>query len=368
METIRFRCPRCGAQAAVDTRAYRCACGGAYELDFTPPPFARDRVDASRWDLFRYRAFLPLLDDAWRSVTLGEGMTPIVSLDGDTLVKLDYAMPTLSFKDRGAALVIALCKSIGVRRVIQDSSGNAGNSIAAYAARAGMECEIFVPRGTSPGKIDMIRSYGAAVTVVDGSRDETAQLCRQKADEGEAYYASHVFNPFFYQGTKTYLYEAFEQLGALPDNLFVPVGNGTLYLGVHLALDELERAGLLSRRPQVYAVQGERCAPLLRAFAAGQSRPVPLSLQPTLAEGIAIGQPVRGESILALAKKHGDIFVPAPEEDILPARDALARQGLYVEHTTAATFAAYDALRRRGEVRGVSLLPLCGAGLKSHGK
>ncbi len=368
MQTIQLRCAKCGASARVDTREYHCPCGGAYELDFTPPLFSADKIDPSRWDMFRYRAFLPLLDDAWRGVTLGEGMTPIVSLDDDTFVKLDYAMPTLSFKDRGAAVVIALCKSIGVRRVIQDSSGNAGNSIAAYAARAGMECEIFVPRGTSPGKIDMIRAYGAAVTIVDGTRDETAARCRQKAKEGGAYYASHVFSPFFYQGTKTYLYEAYEQMGGLPDNLWIPVGNGTLYFGIHLALDELERAGLLPRRPRIYAVQGERCAPLLQAFAAGDSRPADVRPQPTLAEGIAIGQPVRGERILALAKKHGDIFVPAPEEGILPARDVLARRGFFVEHTTAAAFAAYFALRERGKVKGTSLLPLCGTGLKSHGK
>ena len=368
MGELQFYCPRCGRRIAVKTPEYCCACGGAFELDFAPPAFDLALVDSSQWGLFRYRAFLPLPDESWRAVTMGEGMTPVLPLDAQTLVKLEYAMPTLSFKDRGAALVISLCKSLGVQRVLQDSSGNAGNSIAAYAARAGMECEIFVPRGTSPAKIDMIRSYGAEVVVFEGTRDETAEACRQKAKSGAAFYASHVFNPFFYQGTKTYVYEVYEQLGRLPDNLFVPVGNGTLYLGVHLALDELEKAGLLPRRPTVWAVQSERCAPILRAFEAGEKTPADIKPLPTLAEGIAIGRPVRGERILQLARAHGDRFVSIAEAEILPARRALAERGFFVEHTTAATYAAYLACQSRGDVQGDSLLPLCGAGLKSQGK
>lgn len=363
-----FRCSVCGAEKNVDTQQYCCTCGGAFDLCFEPPAFDRALIDPSEWSLFRYRAFLPLWDESWRGVSLGEGMTPVRALDGDTLVKLDYAMPTLSFKDRGAALVISLCKSLGVSRVLQDSSGNAGNSVAAYAARAGIQCEIFVPRGTSPGKIDMIAAHGAQVQVFDGTRDETAEACRSKARRGEAYYASHVFNPFFYQGTKTYVYEVFEQLGALPDNLFIPVGNGTLYLGVHLALDELQKAGLLPRRPTVWAVQSERCAPLLQAFEQGLDAPEQVPVQPTMAEGIAIGKPVRGGQILRLARQHGDRFAAIPEEDILPARAELARKGYFVEHTTAAVYAAYLAARRRGLVKGTSLLSLCGAGLKSQGK
>jgi threonine synthase len=114
-------------------------------------------------------------------ITLGEGMTGIVPFDDQLLLKLDFAMPTLSFKDRGAAVVIWLCKTLGIKTVIQDSSGNAGNSIAAYTARAGIGCEIFVPICTSPKKIRMIESHGACVTVVKGSRDDTSHACRAKA-------------------------------------------------------------------------------------------------------------------------------------------------------------------------------------------
>ena len=177
-------------------------------------------------------------------------MTPIVRFDDNVLLKMDYFMPTLSFKDRGAAVLMAHCKSIGVDKVVQDSSGNAGNSVAAYGAKAGIECEIFVPEGTSPKKINMIRAHGATCTVVPGSRDHCADVCRGKVENEGIFYANHVYNPFFYEGTKTYLYEVYEQLGRLPENIIIPVGNGTLYLGVMQALDEFVESGVIDHVPR----------------------------------------------------------------------------------------------------------------------
>ena len=134
---------------------------------------------------------------------------------------MDYFMPTLSYKDRGAAVLMAHCKKIGVDSVVQDSSGNAGNSIAAYAAKAGIHCEIFVPEGTSPKKIDMILAHGAQCTVVPGSRDHCADVCREKVEREGVYYANHVYNPFFYEGTKTYIYEVMEQLHRMPKHILI---------------------------------------------------------------------------------------------------------------------------------------------------
>ena len=157
---MRYICAKCGRTEAVTTRKPHCECGGLWKLDYEPPAFSLDAVDPHEWSQFRYRRFMALDDESWRGVSMGEGMTPVVRLDGDVLLKMDYFMPTLSFKDRGAAVLIAHCKSIGVEKVVQDSSGNAGNSVAAYCARAGIGCEIFVPEGTSPKKIDMIRAHG----------------------------------------------------------------------------------------------------------------------------------------------------------------------------------------------------------------
>ena len=363
---MEFICPKCGRREPLATRLAHCPCGALWELDFDPPKFDPALIDRNEWSLFRYRAFMALDDDeAWRSVSLGEGMTPVVRLADGVFAKVDYMMPTLSFKDRGAAVLMAHCRSIGVEKVVQDSSGNAGNAVAAYAAKAGIACEIFVPEGTSPKKIDMIRAHGAECTVVPGSRDHCADVCRAKVEEEGCCYASHVYNPLFYEGTKTYIYEVFEQLGRIPENLVIPVGNGTLYLGAVKALEHLLASGCIDHFPTVWALQSERCDPLSQAAGRGETEPAAVTPVPTLAEGIAIGKPMRGRKILELAKKHGIRFVDVPEDGILEARAALAKQGLYVEHTTAANYAALEAIRRQyGPLEDV-LITLCGAGLKS---
>jgi threonine synthase len=361
-----YRCSVCGKSQGFDTALARCPCGGLFDIDRAGPAFSLELVDKDEWSIFRYRRLMPLDNELWRGISLGEGLSPVVRLDARTLVKMDYMMPTLSFKDRGAAALVWLCKTIGVRRVVQDSSGNAGNAVAAYCAKAGIACEIFVPEATSPKKIAMIRAHGADVTIVQGTRDQTADACRGKVEREGAYYASHVYNPFFYEGTKTYLYEVYEQRKALPENLVIPLGNGTLFLGVMKALDELRAAGAIAEYPRVYAVQSERCAPFKEAVDAG-SRSLPaVTVGQTMAEGIAIGRPMRGEAILKLIYERGVRVITAKEERILAARDSLARSGIYVEHTSAANYAAYRELMEGPEAPpGDTLIPMCGAGLKS---
>ena len=363
---MEFVCPVCGRREPLSTRLAHCPCGGLWELDHTPPKFDPALIDRNEWSQFRYRAFMALDDDeTWRSVSLGEGMTPVVQLEKGVLAKVDYMMPTLSFKDRGGAVLMAHCKATGVEKVVQDSSGNAGNSVAAYAAKAGIACKIFVPEGTSPKKIDMIRAHGAVCTVVPGSRDHCADVCRAKVEAEGCYYANHVYNPLFYEGTKTYIYEVFEQLGRIPENLLIPVGNGTLFIGAVKALEHLLESGCIDHFPTVWALQSEHCDPLARAAQKGEMLPAAVSPKPTLAEGIAIGRPMRGEQILKLAGKWNIRFVQVPEDGILAARAALAKKGFYVEHTTAANYAALDAVREQYGPIGDVLITLCGAGLKS---
>lgn len=362
---MQYQCTKCGCREDVSTRKSHCDCGGLWRLDVTLPKFSLEQIDRSQWSQFRYHRFMALLDDSWKDVSLGEGMTPIVSLDQDVMLKMDYYMPTLSFKDRGAAVLVSHCKAIGVKKVVQDSSGNAGNSVAAYCAKAGIECEIFVPEGTSPKKIDMIRAHGAQCTVVPGSRDHCADVCRKQVEENGVYYANHVYNPFFYEGTKTYIYETLEQLGRIPENLIIPVGNGTLFFGAVFALEHLLESGVINHMPQIIAVQSERCDPLLQAARKGSEVPEAVSPTATMAEGIAIGKPMRGGEILRLAKKHGVRFIHAPEEEILKARQALARKGIYCEHTTVANYAAYLAYCRTYGPTSDCLITMCGAGLKS---
>lgn len=222
-----------------------------------------------------------------------------------------------------------------------------------------------MPEGTSPKKIDMIRAHGAVCTVVPGTRDHCADVCREKVEREGVYYANHVYNPFFYEGTKTYIYEVFEQLGRIPANLVIPVGNGTLFLGAMYALEHLFNSGVIDRFPQIIALQSQNCDPLLRAAEHGKTEPEAVMPAPTIAEGIAIGKPMRGREILTLAEKHGVHFIHAPEEQILSARATLAEKGIYCEHTTAANYAAYLEYCRVYGKTSDTLITMCGAGLKS---
>jgi threonine synthase len=361
-----YICTVCGKRESTSTYNARCNCGGLWKLGFTPPKFDAALLDPRARGVFHYRAFMPLEGEAWRDVTLGEGGTPVVRLEPGVLLKMDYCMPTLSFKDRGAAALVAHMKQTGVKRAVQDSSGNAGNAVAAYCARAGIACEIYVPEGTSPNKINMIRAHGAACTVVPGSRDDCAAACRARVEDEGVFYASHVYNPFFYEGTKTYLYEVYEQLGRIPENLFVPLGNGTLFLGVFFALEHLHRSGLLPTMPRVFAVQSERCAPFYAACASRSDAPASVKAEPTLAEGIAIGEPARRNQIMNYIKCYNVTVVLAPEEGIPAARASLAHRGVFVEHTSAATYAAYLDHIKKHDPLGECLIPACGAGLKSE--
>ncbi|MDO5530783.1 threonine synthase [Sutterella sp.] len=362
---LNFVCTCCGKHTPVTTRAPKCECGGIFELDYTPPKWDASKIDTKEWSLFRYREFMAVEGDAWKKVTLGEGMTPIVELEPGVFVKVDYAMPTLSFKDRGAAALVAHMKAIGVEKCVQDSSGNAGNSVAAYCARAGIACEIYVPEGTSPKKIAMIKAHGAGVHVIPGSRDHCADVCRERVAKEGVYYANHVVNPFFYEGTKTYIYEAFEQLGRIPDHVILPLGNGTLFIGGVKALEHLYESGAIPKFPKIIALQSELCNPLERARAEGLDHAADVTPQPTIAEGIAIGKPLRDREILAMMKKHDIACVTAPEDKLLACRERLARQGLYIEHTTAANFAAWDHYQELYGPASDVLITLCGAGIKS---
>ena len=362
---LNYVCTRCGKVTPVTTLEPCCECGGLFELDYTPPKWDEKLIDKSEWSQFRYRRFMALDGDAWKSVSMGEGLTPIIRLNENVLLKMDYYMPTLSFKDRGAATLVSHMKSIGVKTCVQDSSGNAGNAVAAYAARAGIGCEIFVREGTSPAKIRMIESHGAKVNQVPGSRDHCADVCREKVRKDHAYYANHVFNPFFYEGMKAYIYETFEQLGRIPANIVVPVGNGTLYIGVVKALEHLLNSGVIDKFPQIIALQSENCDPLYQAAQNKAEEPAEVEVSETIAEGIAIGKPSRGKELLEMAYRHNIRFVTAPEDKILQARAYLASRGIYCEHTTAANLAAYDHYCELYGPTPDTLITMCGAGIKS---
>ncbi|QEV20011.1 threonine synthase [Streptomyces alboniger] len=355
-------CPVDGARVPGGSLAWACpVCRGPLDLDFSPTPAHLKSLAGRVNSLWRYAECLPLPAPA---ISLGEGRTPVVELADGISAKLDFLMPTLSFKDRGAVVLAALAQRLGPERVIADSSGNAGTALAAYCARAQLPCTVYVPAGTSPKKLEQIGAHGARLEVVDGGRESAARAARTAADEPGTFYASHVHNPYFLQGTKTYVHELWEDLGGrLPDALVVPVGNGTLLLGAALAVRELYAAGLIAKAPALYAVQSAAVAPLAEAWRAGADDLVGESAPaPTFAEGIAIPRPPRARQILRAVRDFGGGFLTVTEEQIAAAQRDLAGRGLYVESTGVACWAAVrdGALGER-----TAVVPLCGAGAKA---
>ncbi len=377
LDGLALRCAACGRDHGLDELAWRCAsCRGVLDLaGFIPalPPLSA--LTPRRPTLWRYAEALPIAEPA--DISLGEGMTPLVDAAEypGVLLKVDYLMPTGSFKDRGAVLLAALAKRLGVARLIADSSGNAGSAVAAYAARAQIPCEVYVPAATSAGKVAQLRAYGATVHQIPGNREDTADAAAGDADRPGTFYASHVYHPFFLHGTKTYVFELWEQLGgALPGTLVLPVGNGTLVLGAYLGCRELLGQGLITALPRIVAVQAAGCAPLARAFAQGLTEPAEVISEGTVAEGIAIARPARGAQILAAVRGSGGTIVTVTDDQVHVAHRALARAGLYAEPTAAVCWAAVRAgladvgARPGGGPQAAvpqAVIPLCGSGLKS---
>lgn len=328
-----YRCSRCGATWAPDARRWRCDCGGGFVLD--------DEGGG----------------DAPAPVSLGAGSTPevpVVAAGRRLRAKLEFLAPTLSFKDRGAEVLVGLAVAVGAERLVADSSGNAGTAIAAHAAHADLPAEVFVAASTSAPKLAQTEAHGAAVVRIDGTREDVAAAAVERVRQGDAFYASHVHNPWFWEGVSTMI----DELDPLPDTLLLPLGNGTLVLG---ALAGLRRRGAVGRC-RIVAVQASACAPIAAAFAAGADDVAPVVGHATAAEGIAIAAPPRGANVLAAVRATGGRVVTVDEPAIVAAGDELAAQGLYVEPTAAACVAGAHALT---DDDGEVVVPLCGAGLKS---
>jgi threonine synthase len=366
-----LHCADCGAPHLETLARWRCDCGGPLSLPLGPG-LTRAAVCAGEPSFWRYAAALPVRPDA-RGVYFGEGMTPLVPRRwGGRRVdfKLDFLFPSGSFKDRGAAVLINALAQRGVEQVHADSSGNAGAAIATYAGAAGIGCTVYVPAGNSVGKRVQIAACGARVVEVEGPREASFRAAARAADEGSVY-ASHNWNPLFAEGLKTVAFELWEQYGfQAPDVILAPAGYGGIVLALDRAFQELLRAGAVDRLPRVYGCQSANCAPLHRAALAGDPARAALDLSetlPTVAEGIASTRPVRAREVLEGLARGGGRVVAVAEERIVEAWALLARQGLYVEPTSAVAPAAALELLESGEVprdARVAIL-LTGSGLKA---
>src|SRR5438067_712732 len=307
----RFRCPACGTAYPADRPLWRCDCGGPLDLE-PGPGLRRSDIDADDASLWRYRAALVL--EAPPRVSLGEGWTPLVTRQWDGFpvrFKLESEMPTGSFKDRGTAVMLNHLLEVGVGPIHEDSSGNAGASIATYAAAAGIPCRIYVPADAPRGKLVQIAAAGADIRAITGSRQAVSEAALSAA--GESFYASHNWHPYFIEGTKTLAFELWEQLGfCVPDNILVPTGYGSNILGLERGFDELERSGEITARPRLFAVQAANCAAFAAAWQTGEDRFVKFVALPTIADGIAAPRPVRiAEVLRAVRRSKGSVVAVA---------------------------------------------------------
>jgi threonine synthase len=361
-----FVCTSCGQSHPINTGDWLCGCGGLFDFK-TRRAFDRDLVDDKAAGLWRYRPFLPL-EPTWEGITLGEGGTPLLCVDWagrPVRFKFESLAPTGSFKDRGASVLLTALRGLGVERVVDDSSGNAGASLAAYCARAGIACEVCVPDTTAGPKLRQMEAYGAGVIEIRGRR-EYATLAAWAAAAHGAYYASHVYNPFFLAGIETLAFELWEQLGnQAPAAVLAPVGNGTLLLGIYLGFRRLRQAGAIDQLPRLLGVQAAGCAPLYEAFREGRMDPEAVQPCFTSASGIAVSQPARGRQILAAVKDTAGCLVTVSDDAIAQSQGQLSRSGFHVEPTSAAAVAAIDLIAGAVAPEDVLVVILTGHGLKT---
>jgi threonine synthase len=298
-------------------------------------------------------------------ISMGEGCTPLIARTlhgGRALLKCEWFMPTASFKDRGASVMLSLLRAQGVRSVLEDSSGNGGAAVAAYAGAGGMAATIMAPSSTSPAKTVQMRAHGAEVTLVPGTRQDTSTAAMQFG--GEAFYASHNWHPFFLHGTKTLAYELWEDLGfRAPDHIIIPCGAGSNVLGCEIGFSELLRAGQIDRMPKLWAAQPAHCGPIAAAALGVAAGPV----LPTIAEGTAIAAPIRLPEVVGALQASGGGGVLISEVEIAEALLGLAGIGVYVEPTCAQASAAFAKLLESGSIapNDVTVLVLTGTGLKA---
>ncbi len=371
--TGELRCPLCSFCApptVVPLPCPECTIPIGYRRDLPLDLLPSDLTGEGVW------RYAPLLPDV-EPVALGEGDTPLVSsvrigpqLGVDLWFKVEGANPSGSFKDRGASVMVSVLQSFGAKAVTDDSSGNAGAALAAYAARAGLRAVLYVPAHASGPKLSQISALGADVVRVPGPRERAADAVREACrTDSILLYASHNASPYFVSGITTLAYELFEGLGERPpDHVVVPVGGGGLFLGVVYGFLRLRGLGWIEHIPQVHIVQPAACAPIVCARAAGGVAPFEREPSSTIAEGARIPNPPRGREIVAMLKAVGGEAVAVGEEEILNAQRLLSHaEGLYVEPTSALPAAALAQLVARGTICEMSTVAmvLTGTGLKT---
>jgi threonine synthase len=377
-----LRCRECGAEYELQATHVCEMCFGpldaVYDYASLRQRVTRQAIEQGPPSMWRYRDLLPV-EDSVPVVTLGEGLTPLIKADRlgaelglrNLYIKNDSMNPTNSFKDRVVAVAISGARAQGFETMACASTGNLANSVAAYSARAGLDCYVFIPVDLEPAKVASIAVFEPNLVAVRGNYDEVNRLCSQLVESTPWAFCNINIRPFYAEGSKTLTFETVEQLGwKLPDEIIIPVASGCQFVRHRQAVRELIDFGLVrgDRVPALTGAQALGCAPVYNAFKSAEPERV-LPVRPdTIARSIAIGNPSDGMYVNRIALETGGVVEAVTEEEIVAGMRLLARtEGVFTETAGGVTVGVLAKLARAGRWQGdeVVVAYITGHGLKT---
>ena len=376
-----LRCRGCGTTYEVQATHVCEMCFGpldvVYDYAAIRERVSRDSIASGPPSMWRYRDLLPVEDDA-AVVSLGEGFTPLVRADrlgaelgiDNLYLKNDSMNPTNSFKDRVVSVAVSWARAHGFETIACASTGNLANAVAAYSARAGLECFVFIPSDIEPGKVVPTSVFEPNLVAVKGTYDDVNRLCSELVDSYPWAFCNVNIRPFYAEGSKTLTYETAEQLGwRLPDEIVIPVASGCQFVRHRRAAQELLDLQLVEggRVPALTGAQALGCAPVYNAWRDGSDQVTPVRPD-TIAKSIAIGNPSDGNYVLRIAAETGGTVEAVGEEEIVEAIRLLARtEGIFTETAGGVTVGVLAKLARAGRWRRGELVVayVTGHGLKT---
>ena len=364
---MKYYCKSCLNSYQVEHHHFKCDCGAALYLDFTGIHQKND-IEQSDFSMWRYRGAYPLARQDIK-ISFDEGLTPFTDINyhGYSLkIKQDYLLPTGSFKDRGVAMVTNFLNTFGVTQFTEDSSGNGGASYAGYCALGNIDCKIYVPAGTSLGKIAQMKVYGADLIEVKGTRADVTTAAMKGVDS--SVYVGHNWHPLFIHGIKSVAYEMWEQNDFVaPKQVICVAGNGSMVSGMYIGFKELLNTNQISAMPRIFAIQSDHCNPLYRNFINDNSL---AEGKLGIAEGISVANPTRLNEVVEQINDTQGTIISVSDEDIRSALVDIGKKGFYIEPTSATAFAGLNKLIEAGTIEksDTTALIISGNGLKATDK
>ena len=360
-----IKCFAC-SQSSSSILNYKCTfCGQPLDVQLHYD-FETWKIRKRDYSVWRYARFFPYVNET-EIITLGEGWMPLIKFSGNVYLKLENLNPTGSFKDRGSTILISTLRKLVKKAggyLSEDSSGNAGASIAAYAARAGLRAKIYVPENVSGPKFNQIQFYGAKVVKVSGSRSKVTEEA-QKSEKGK-FYVGHILHPLFRDGIRSLAYEIAEQLDwHVPEHIYLPVSAGTLLLGVINGFRHLAKSNVIETMPKIVACQTRQVSPLYHRFK-NLHYAMPEKITSIADALVSVNPPLLDLMVKNLREADGDA-VMVEEDEIFNAFIMLVRKGFFVEPSSAVAYAAYKKQLDNKEISkdDSALIILTGTGLKT---